>query len=432
MYRILIVDDEPLVQIGLKSMLSRGFEDMNIEIAGTASNGKDALEKIGELHPDIVIADIKMPVMTGLELLKESGKKYGPIPTFIMLTAYEEFDLVRQAISLQAVDYLIKIELNAESLRAALEHAISRVEPLQNKSTSAEEDEVSLKSFRQQFLTKLLSRGITDHEDLITRAHRVNLELSYNRYIAAYAVLDTPDVITEETNKDSQNDRLLTLYASCLSMTKEIVARYADCYVCSNDLKHFTLLFYFSEDKPVAGVMQQIQEAISNAHDMIQSYFNVPMYFGVGTAVTDAMDIPDSFEEAQTAAEYADSANPVRLFSHIVGANRRSGKDKLIEAIQEYIDENLEGKLQLNEVAKVFGLSPAYLSMIFKKTNDIGFSEYVYTKKIEKAKDILLSDDMKIYEVADALGFESAYYFSRVFKKVEGMSPREYIAKKSV
>jgi two-component system response regulator YesN len=118
------------------------------------------------------------------------------------------------------------------------------------------------------------------------------------------------------------------------------------------------------------------------------------------------------------------------MFSHIVGANRRSGKDKLIQTIQDYIDENLNGKLQLNEIAEAFGLSPAYLSVLFKKNTDIGFSEYVYTKKIEKAKELLLSDDMKIYEVADTLGFESAYYFSKVFKKVVGLSPREFIQSK--
>ena len=81
----------------------------------------------------------------------------------------------------------------------------------------------------------------------------------------------------------------------------------------------------------------------------------------------------------------------------------------------------------LNEVAAVFGLSPNYLSALFKKTCNIGFSEYITQKKVARAKTLLLEQDMKIYEVADQLGFESAFYFSKVFKKVEGISPREYI-----
>ena len=177
--------------------------------------------------------------------------------------------------------------------------------------------------------------------------------------------------------------------------------------------------------------MDLITEALENARTMITSYFKTTITFGIGSAVSDPLDISVSFDEARTAQSQADNAQPIRLFSHIVGSNRRSGKDKLILTIQEYIDSNLNGKLQLNEVAEVFGLSPAYLSVLFKKSTETGFAEYVYTKKIDKAKEMLLSGDMKIYEVADALGFESAYYFSKVFKKVDGHSPREYIQSKS-
>ena len=91
MHRLLIVDDEPLVQIGLKSMLARDFPD--VEVLGTASNGAEGLELIRKLQPEIVIADIKMPRMSGLELLKESRRIFGPVPVFIILTAYEELNL---------------------------------------------------------------------------------------------------------------------------------------------------------------------------------------------------------------------------------------------------------------------------------------------------------------------------------------------------
>ena len=126
MYKLLIVDDEPLVQIGLKSMLTKDM-GAEIEVVGTASNGQEAWDIINIIMPDIVIADIRMPVMTGLELLKKSHDKYGNVPAFIMLTAYEEFEMVRQALVGEAVDYLVKIELNPESLRSAISKAIQRV-----------------------------------------------------------------------------------------------------------------------------------------------------------------------------------------------------------------------------------------------------------------------------------------------------------------
>ena len=72
MYKLLIVDDEPLVQVGIKSMLN--WNELNIEVAGTAVNGQIALKMIEELNPDIVITDIKMPVMGGLELVRACRK----------------------------------------------------------------------------------------------------------------------------------------------------------------------------------------------------------------------------------------------------------------------------------------------------------------------------------------------------------------------
>lgn len=64
---------------------------------------------------------------------------------------------------------------------------------------------------------------------------------------------------------------------------------------------------------------------------------------------------------------------------------------------------------------------------MFKKNSEIGFTDYVNTAKIKRAKELLKDSNLKVYEVADQLSFESAFYFSKVFKKIEGISPREYI-----
>ena len=99
--------------------------------------------------------------------------------------------------------------------------------------------------------------------------------------------------------------------------------------------------------------------------------------------------------------------------------------------VQKYIQNHIEERLTLNEVAAVFGLSPNYLSVLFKKTCSVGFSEYIAQMKVSRAKSMLLEQDMKVYEVADRLGFESAFYFSKVFKKVAGVAPREFIQQKT-
>ncbi len=126
MIKLLIVDDEPLVQIGIKSMLN--WADYGIEVCGTAMNGQAALSMIEEFAPELVITDIKMPILNGLDLVKQCRELYGPIPVFIVLTSYEEFQLVRTALSYQVTDYLIKLELDPDSLAQSIRRALDRLE----------------------------------------------------------------------------------------------------------------------------------------------------------------------------------------------------------------------------------------------------------------------------------------------------------------
>jgi two-component system response regulator YesN len=276
-----------------------------------------------------------------------------------MLTAYEEFDMVRAALSCEAVDYLVKIELDDRTLTDALNRAIRRVDANRRAETAAgAAAPVSLEEFRQKFMLRLFSHLVTDKDSFYQEAADLELPFShYDRFLLVYCQINA-DAIGSSSDPEDGNKRLLTLYSSCLSMSKEIVERYFPCLTVSIDTRHFAIVFYFGKTRPIADVMRQVEEAIDSARSMIQNYFNVPLLFGIGTVVSDAMEIPTSYEEARTAEGQADAAHPVRLFSHIVGANRRSGKDKLIASIQEYIDKNLNGRLQLSEVAEAFGLSP--------------------------------------------------------------------------
>ena len=102
-------------------------------------------------------------------------------------------------------------------------------------------------------------------------------------------------------------------------------------------------------------------------------------------------------------------------------------KNHIVVNVKKYIVEHIEEKLTLNNVAEVFNISPNYLSILFSKHNDVGFSDFINQSKIEAAKKMLEDGDLKVYEISDILGFESAFYFSRVFKKITGLSPRDYL-----
>lgn len=530
MIKLLIVDDEPLVQIGIKSMLN--WADYGIEICGTAMNGEVALSMIEEFSPQLVITDIKMPIMNGLDLVKTCRERYGSIPVFIMLTSYEEFQLVRTALSYQVADYLVKLELTPTALEESIGRALERLREYQASLAYKDSGQPPLlQSYQDKFFLRLLHSLFENEEQFQYQAGDLKLDFSDACYIAAHCE------IHESGQQQMSQEQLMNLYSSSLQMVREILSRYLPCYVVSLDLKHFSLIFHFPAQEELDWNL--VLEALHNACSMVHNYFSVWLSAGLGGPVDSPLQIARSYQEARQAAALTSESAPVTRFADIaedsdafhnyfnlslfreaiikafeefdtdvlsdtieelcglfsssgcrllqamdgacnilylaisllpdgektvagifedvpagyrsiyqaaspqqvvdwlrilrdglcqvLKSKRKTYKDNVVAGVQKYIDSHVEDRLLLNEVAGVFGLSPNYLSSLFKKTCSIGFTEYVTQKKISLAKSLLLEQDMKIYEAADRLGFESAFYFSKVFKKVEGISPREFI-----
>ena len=118
MYQVLLVDDEPILQLGIRRMLE-GAADY--QICASARNGEEALQYL-QAHPvDIVMTDLKMPVMDGITLIKELKRRQLPAPV-IVLSNYSDFELVREALTEGASDYVLKLDLTAQTLLKHLDN----------------------------------------------------------------------------------------------------------------------------------------------------------------------------------------------------------------------------------------------------------------------------------------------------------------------
>lgn len=534
MIRLLIADDEPLVQIGIKSMLD--WSSLGIEICGTASNGQDALAMIEKFSVQIVITDIKMPIMDGLELMQECRKRYGSLPLFIVLTSYEEFHLAKQALSLQAVDYLVKLELTEESLAESVRKAIAMMERFQPGAKLLNQQvPVETLLFHERFFIMLLNNLFENDEQFQLQAADLSLDFNASGFQVACMEIVSPK--SEAMNTKQQ----LSFFSSVLQMVKTLLPKYIRCHVTPLDIRHFAIIFMPSDSE--GDFSQQIRTSVENSAQMLHKYYGASIYGAVGRRVDHPLDISASFQDSRQIFRKASPETPLVFFeerkaemttrnifnmsifkNEIVSAfeelnaehlrtvfssiadlfrenpscflqaldaasnilylsislltdgeelvssifddnpqkyrslytlnsteqilqwlntlfeglcayfesRKKDYKNLIVANAKQFIRNNYAKKLSLNEVAAALGISPNYLSSLFRKYSDCGFVDYVIQVKIHQAKEMMNDPSLKIHEIAEQLGFDNAFYFSKVFKKVEGCSPREYLTKRGL
>ena len=239
MLRILLVDDEPLVLIGLQGMLE--WEKLGYTVCGTARNGKLALELIEREKPDIVIADVKMPVMDGLTLARTCRER-NALPAFIMLTSFEEFDYIKQAMGAGVVDYLVKLDLTPENLQTALAKAAEKVKKeraLLGELSAQENLAESVRSYQERFFVRLYAGLFPDEAALEQPLQHMELNLASDAYLVASC-----EIIANTALTPAQQ---LKLSFSCGRMLETTLQNYLPCYVTGADAMRCNVLFCLTD-----------------------------------------------------------------------------------------------------------------------------------------------------------------------------------------
>lgn len=416
MLKILLVDDEPLVLIGLQGMLE--WEKLGYTVCGTARNGKLALEFIEREKPDIVVADIKMPLMDGLTLASTCQER-GSLPAFIMLTSFEEFDYVRQAMGSGVVDYLVKLDLTPENLQTALARAAEKVKKeraLLGELPAQEDLAESVRTYQEQFFVRLYAGLFQDESELEQPLQHMEIDLRSDSYLVASCEFCS--------NNELPSAQQLKLSFSCTRMLENTLQNYLPCYVTGADVMRCNVLFCLTEFQS-RNYRTVLRPLLEKASQILYNYFTVRLLWAVGRPTHSLLGLSRRCRENAHLQPLLNEEEPIQ-FVEVSEGDAAVGKMQVVEQVQEYIRSHLSEKLTLADVAAVFNFSPSYLSQLFGKYGDSGFVEYITETRIAAAKEMLEQGNLKVYEIAEKLGYESSFYFSKVFKKVTGLSPREY------
>lgn len=405
MYKVLIIDDEPLVQVGVSSMLD--CCNLDIQICGTAANGKAGLELIEQLQPHIVITDIKMPVLSGLDMIKKCRELNGPnLPVFILLTGYEDFKLAKEAMVYQVTDYLVKLELTPEELSASIGRAVEKIKMFTpNTSLPEDNSELERQKLEERFYVRLINNLFETDAQISQAKKELNISLEYAAYQCCYIDFHTASAD-------------FSLCTSIYRMFAELAKKYAESVCLRLDLTHGVVIFFYEK---LPSENENIYTSLCEIRDAISAYYGTVFTFGIGSTVTEPSSLHISFQDAKRSYRERNG----KVCDKDTDCSREP-KHHIVESVKAYIRSHVTDRLSLNDVAEMYDISPNYLSSLFKKYNELGYSEYVTYCKIEESKKLLRETNMKIYEIADALGFESSFYFSKVFKKVAGIAPTDY------
>ncbi|MFE6075106.1 response regulator [Paenibacillus sp. NPDC057886] len=525
MYRVLLVDDEEDVREGL--VVEVDWEALDLRIVGLAENGREALEMAERVEPDIVVTDISMPFMDGLELAKRLRER-NPLVKVVILTGYDEFDYARQAVSLSVDEYLLKpfsaghlTELLTR-LRAQMADEVAEREDVQQLR---DHYYTSLPLLQADLMATLLHRQKSP-EYIHGKAKQCGLDLHGERYGVS--------VLTLHMDGDQSEDAELKQFAA-LNIAAEVWTEHGAGHAFMH--QETIVLLYVDRWGGEDGEKRQ-QQALENVMRSINHYLRIPATVGSGSIVNTLAGVKHAYEDALLALDYrlvpgtdsliyiadverqtagklrfdelkqqtltrclkagtqaeledaleiifreitvehgrsdiqlylievltnvwkaaqasgeamedifgagfqlyadlfrlaglSEAQGKVRevclLVQHRIASGRQHVYKDIVEQALSFTKEHYaDPDLSIQKVCGHLHISPGYFCGIFKKEVQLTFLQYLMQMRMEAAKELLRSTEMKSFEIAGQVGFAEPNYFSFCFKKHIGISPKEY------
>lgn len=400
MIKMLIIDDEYLVRMGIRETID--WESNDIEIIGEATNGKQGLQMVMELNPDIIISDIKMPVMDGMELSKEL-KSINFDGSIIILSGYSDFDYARQAIDSDVFSYLLKPINNEELLNKVLEakSALMKKREENSRLKLYQEDSSLLKGkIVNDYLKGIESEKIED-----------KLKLFNFNYIRKgtiiYCEIEEDDAVNEIENN------LIKLY--------DMIQKALRDYECLGNVysSYFVIVTGCTYNNLVT---EEIKKVIAQHEKTNDSTATI----GISEAFNSINDIPKRFAQAKDLV----LNRQYKMLNMVLNKDSRTlPYKKLVVDIINYITKNFNKNITIKTVADDLFISESHLMHLFKEDLGKTFNDYLTNYRIMKAKELLAKGAYRVNEVAYMVGYGDEKYFGQVFKKITGLTPSMYANK---
>lgn len=526
MYKVLIVDDEHLVRYGIKAMID--WETLGFKVVGEAGNGKDGLHAFEELKPDVVISDIKMPVMDGMEFIGEV-RMLDKQTKLILLTCLEDFDYAQKAMRLGTTDYLIKSDImpkDLEQVMVKLKTTLDEERAKAGQTANQQTGESPLEVIAPDTLLLGLVQGTLSSAYITTEKLNVSGLAHLNGGLTLFHIkID----YLEQLSKRLSESSIILLHTQGVEAVREACA--AAGYISeqfSGSTGEWNVLLKDIDSAAATtlgnGIIAKFYEnwqvsvtvAISNpfnslsllrnAYAQAEERYKLKLFLGCGIVIDSepeqrtVQESSPSFIVNKKLNEYLYSLDREAMKQYVIGiledteakldydraqliaielllnltamyseltndhewlyerkkelydqikeletlddmklwfievyeeliSKLRSGYSSdqgVIPKVIAYIDQHYAQELSLQILSQHAHLSKNYLANLFKKETGEGVIDYINKVRLERAKALLRSTELKSGEICSMVGVSDSKYFSKLFKKLEGMTPSEY------
>ncbi|MCR5753693.1 MAG: response regulator [Acetatifactor sp.] len=372
---VLIVEDEFLARKGIIALIN--WEENGFQIVGEASDGAEALEILHTTPVDIVITDIKMPIMDGLELMKKAQEEKMNCK-FVVLSGFDDFEFVKEAMILGARDYIHKPTMNPDEVIETLKR-ITR-------------DEIMSRELLEDTLKKWLIEYIEAGWQVREESKLDISKLGELRLVAGVGILKY------SKEKECSREEIIQFDASAFEMfeLEKTLAQETATYVHNGNYYILIRETPFLEEE-----RQRFDEC-----GLI-------------------------WEDTSYKSPFANVSEILAILKERVDEQYRwdeqtYGTSRYTKDILDYVKMHMGENITLEVIADQIHITAPYLSKLFQKEMGISFVDYLVGIRIEEAKRLLVDTDWTIAKISESIGYVNEKYFMNLFKKKVGDTPGNY------
>lgn len=398
---MVIADDEPVVLKSEELFLKKQFPD--IEITGMAENGIQLKQMLEQQKPDMAIVDIRMPGLSGIEVIELLQHK-NCRTHFIISTAYSDFDYVKKALDLKTDGYLLKPSKMEEKIEL-----IGRM----CRTIEAEKKE----NIRQSSLQSAMGvvNSVLGSEILMSVFSENYDEEGFQAYCNINNICFRSGCIATflpKTKAELSKRKLNDALEKCLRGLCDFLATITS--------RGVVVMFFVPEEIEEERRREWCRELTVLVAKHLETEIEVEYLYGTGKVYTTFGEMQNSYEDSVEALQ-SERVNAYSL--------PQESADKIqsyVERTKQYIEACYRKDISLMDCAKSVGISPYYLSHIFKERTGQTFVEYLSEKRIEEAKRLCRNTSLTMNEISEQCGYLNITYFCKVFKRLTGMTIGEY------